>query len=214
GGAVSNYFSALAEANVALSVGLSAVSSLAAFAMTPFTISFWGHRLPATQALLRTVDVNFWQMFALVLLVLIMPTVLGILFARHRPVLADRIRRPFRLLSGSVFVLFIAGAFLANTSLFLTFFDRIAALVVVHNAVALLVGFVLAKLAHVGLPERKTITIETGIQNTALGLVLVFSFFEGLGGMALIAGFWGIWHLIAGGLLAIFFNQRGSYKTA
>jgi BASS family bile acid:Na+ symporter len=55
----------------------------------------------------------------------------------------------------------------------------------------------------------KTIAIETGIQNSGLGLVLIFSFFSGLGGMALITAWWGIWHLISGIILASIWKNKG-----
>ena len=54
----------------------------------------------------------------------------------------------------------------------------------------------------------RSITIETGIQNSGLGLLLIFSFFDGLGGMALLAAFWGIWHLVSGLLLAAFWGYK------
>ncbi|MDZ7681334.1 MAG: hypothetical protein U5J63_06350 [Fodinibius sp.] len=46
--------------------------------------------------------------------------------------------------------------------------------------------------------DRKSIAIETGIQNSGLGLLLIFNFFDGLGGMALVAAWWGIWHVVTG----------------
>ena len=61
-----------------------------------------------------------------------------------------------------------------------------------------------------GWRETKSITIETGIQNSGLGLLLIFTFFDGLGGMALLTAFWGIWHLISGLLLGSFWGQRSA----
>ncbi|MCC6584687.1 MAG: bile acid:sodium symporter family protein, partial [Chitinophagales bacterium] len=51
-------------------------------------------------------------------------------------------------------------------------------------------------------------SIESGIHNTGLGLILIFNFFGGMGGMALIAAWWGIWHLIAGIGLAYYWQKR------
>jgi len=42
---------------------------------------------------------------------------------------------------------------------------------------------------------RRTLALETGIQNSGLGLILIFNFFDGLGGMAIMAGWWGVWHI-------------------
>ena len=50
--------------------------------------------------------------------------------------------------------------------------------------------------------DRRAVTIETGIQNSGLGLVLIFGFFGGLGGMAVVAAFWGVWHILTGIALA------------
>ena len=50
--------------------------------------------------------------------------------------------------------------------------------------------------------EPSALAIEVGIRNAGLGLVLIFSFFGGLGGMAVVAGVWGFWDIIAGLLLA------------
>ena len=56
--------------------------------------------------------------------------------------------------------------------------------------------------------ENAVKLIETGIHNSGLGLILIFSFFNGLGGMALITAWWGIWHLIAGSSLAYYWNKK------
>jgi BASS family bile acid:Na+ symporter len=65
-----------------------------------------------------------------------------------------------------------------------------------------------------GLPERdcRAVCIEVGIQNSALGLVLVFTFFDGLGGMAILVAWWGIWHIIAGLTTAFFFSRIKKLK--
>jgi BASS family bile acid:Na+ symporter len=53
----------------------------------------------------------------------------------------------------------------------------------------------------------RTVAIETGIQNSGLGLMLIFTFFDGMGAMALLTAFWGIWHLVSGMLLAAYWNR-------
>ena len=79
--------------------------------------------------------------------------------------------------------------------------------VLAHNFTALSAGFVTAKIGGLPLADVKTLTIETGIQNSGLGLVLIFTYFDGLGGMAIIAAWWGIWHLISGMILAGIWNK-------
>ncbi|MDZ7807650.1 MAG: hypothetical protein U5K71_11110 [Gracilimonas sp.] len=63
---------------------------------------------------------------------------------------------------------------------------------------ALTSGYSLGVIFTSSRKDRKSIAIETGIQNSGLGLLLIFNFFDGLGGMALVAAWWGIWHIVAG----------------
>jgi BASS family bile acid:Na+ symporter len=82
------------------------------------------------------------------------------------------------------------------------------ALVIAHNFIAIALGFVLASLFKLSRQDRKTISIETGIQNAGLGLLLIFQFFEGLGGMALLAAFWGVWDIFSGLGIAYFYSKK------
>ena len=208
GGSVSNFFSHLARGDVALSVTLSAITSSFAFLATPLNIALWGSVLPETRALLRTVEIDVLRMFLVVFTVLVLPTVAGCWIATHRVALAQRLRRPLRRFSMLVFAGFVVLAFAANWSLFLTWAEVIAGIVTLHNGLALAAGFAAATLMGLPARVRRSITIETGIQNSALGLTLIFAFFDGLGGMALVAGWWGVWHLVSGAAIARFWAAR------
>ena len=73
---------------------------------------------------------------------------------------------------------------------------------------AFTLGFLVGTIFKLSKRDIKTITIETGIQNSGLGLLLIFTFFNGLGGMAILAAFWGIWHIISGLLLAFWWSNK------
>ena len=103
---------------------------------------------------------------------------------------------------------FLIAAFAGNAKVFIGNFTTIMPLVIIHNAVALTGGFLFAKLARLELRDAKTITFETGVQNAGLGLILIFTFFNGLGGMAIVAASWGVWHLISGGVLAFWWGRK------
>jgi BASS family bile acid:Na+ symporter len=144
------------------------------------------------------------QIAITVTLMLILPLCLGVLLNLKRPDLTARLRRPLQILSFLIFVAFILLALMANWSFFLGYAGAVAALVVAHNALALSGGYLSATVAGLSPFDRRAVTIETGIQNSGLGLVLIFAFFGGLGGMAVVAAFWGIWHAISGlGLAAV-----------
>jgi len=214
GGNLSNILTYLAGGNTALSVSMTAVSTAVAVAMTPLNLSIWGSLNPATHAILRKVSLNPMDVFQTIVLILGIPLALGILTSRFYPRLVERIRKPFKTVAIIIFSLFVAAALGANWQNFLQAIGLVAFGVFVHNALALSIGYVSA-LAF-GLPEadRRAVSIEVGIQNSALGLVLVFQFFGGLGGMAIIAGWWGVWHIISGLIMVFFWSRRPISSTA
>ncbi len=79
---------------------------------------------------------------------------------------------------------------------------------------ALNIGYWSAYLVRLVPADRRAVCIEVGIQNSALGLVLTFNFFDGLGGMAILVAFWGIWHIVSGLTAAFVFTRfKISEKT-
>ena len=181
---------------------MTAFSTVGAILLTPFNIAFWGSLYAPSASLLRSTQIDPVNIAITVGLMLILPLILGITLNNRRPALTARLRGPLQLTSMAIFVGFVAIALAANWSTFLAFAGGIAGLVMVHNALGLGAGYALATLAGLTPFDRRAVTIETGIQNSGLGLVLIFGFFGGLGGMAVVAAFWGIWHAISGLVLA------------
>lgn len=202
GGNISNFITARAGGNAALSVSMTAFATVGAVLMTPFNIAFWGSLYGPTRDILRATEIDPKQIAITVVLMLILPLALGILLNTRRPRLADRIRRTMQNLSMLIFVAFVILALAANWDFFLGYARYVAVLVVLHNALALAGGYGTATVAGLSPYDRRSVTIETGIQNSGLGLILIFGFFDGLGGMAVVAAFWGIWHAISGIVLA------------
>ncbi|NJD31887.1 MAG: bile acid:sodium symporter family protein [Gammaproteobacteria bacterium] len=207
-GNISNFLVNYAHGNPALSVTIAAFSMLGSIFFTPFNIAFWGEMNPATRDILHEVALSPWEVFGTIIVLLAIPTVLGMTIAHRFPRFAARARRPFRILSLLFFAVFIVGGLAANIQYFAKYVPQVALFVFVLNAVALALGYYAAKFA--GLPEadRRAVSFEVGIQNSGFGLALVFNFFGGLGGMAIVAAWWGIWHLLAGTTLATWWRRR------
>ena len=123
------------------------------------------------------------------------------------PALADKVRKPFKIFSLVFFMVIVCGALAANWSIFLKVVGLVMLIVLLHNALALNLGYWSARLCGLDERDSRAVCIEVGIQNSALGLVLVFNFFEGLGGMAILVAWWGIWHIIAGLITAFIFTR-------
>ncbi|MBC6367944.1 bile acid:sodium symporter family protein [Algoriphagus sp. AK58] len=202
GGNVSNFLTNLAKGNTALSVSLTAFSTLAAILVTPLNFTLWAGLYEPTSLLLREISLDIGEVFFTVGIILGIPLILGILTRQRLPFWADRASKLLKPLSILIFAAFVILAFAGNFDLFLTYIGMIFLWVLAHNFVALSAGYITGKLGNLPLPDVKTLTIETGIQNSGLGLVLIFTYFEGLGGMAIITAWWGIWHLISGMTIA------------
>lgn len=203
GGNISNFISVLAKANVALSVSLTAIStSLATFA-TPLNFAFWAGLYMSGKEV-SNIELDVLSMMLDILLMLGLPMLLGMFTAHKYPKVAKKLKKPMRILSILIFGAYVLIALIVNFDAFINYVKYIFLIVVGHNALAFLLGFIVAKVTRRNLTDTKTITIETGIQNSGLAMVLVFDprFFEGLGGMAIIAAFWGVWHLVSGMTLA------------
>ncbi len=208
GGNISNFITHRARGNTALSVSMTAIATIAALVLTPLNVAFWGSLYGPTREILRAVSIDPVQVAVTVFFMLVLPLCLGIAVNVVRPALAARIRRPFQILSMVIFVAFIVAALAGNWDFFLGYAGMVAVLVFLHNALAFAGGYTAATLARVTEADRRAITIETGIQNSGLGLILIFAFFGGLGGMAVVAAFWGIWHVISGMALAAVMARR------
>ena len=74
-------------------------------------------------------------------------------------------------------------------------------------------GYGLSKLFGNKEQDNRTISIETGIQNSALGLVIIFTLFDGNGGMALITAWWGIWHIISGIIISLIYSKGAIFEV-
>ncbi len=208
GGNLSNLMTYLAKGNCAVSVSMTAISTLAAIVMTPLNLSLWGSLNPDTAQILKKVSLSPADVFFTVFIILGIPMAVGMTLTRIFPNLSQKVRKPFKIFTLIFFIAIVFGALAANWKIFLQVIGLIVFAVLIHNALALNLGYWSSKLA--GLPERdcRAVSIEVGIQNSALGLVLVFNFFNGLGGMAILVGWWGIWHIIAGLIAAFIFSRK------
>lgn len=208
GGNLSNILTYLAKGNTAASVTMTACSTAAAVFMTPLNLSFWGNLNPGTAAILRNVQLNPIDVYFTIFVILGIPLAIGMTVGYRYPQLIERIRKPFRAFTLIIFITVVVGALAANWQNFLNYVGIVVVGVFLHNLLALNIGYWSAAAMRLPAKDRRAISIEVGIQNSALGLVLIFTFFNGLGGMALVAAWWGIWHIISGLTAALLFSRK------
>lgn len=215
GGNISNFMSSLSKANVELSVTLTAVSTIAAVFTTPFNFWLYGSlymRFSNVAGDVPTLAIPIWDVFRTIFILLGIPLVMGILVSHFFPAAAEKMKKPFRWLSVLFFVAMVVLSFIGNLDAFLKCIRYIFLVVLVHNALCLCIGFWTGTFFKVSRKDRRTLTVETGIQNSGLGLVLLLgtSLFENFpphGGMLVITAWWGIWHIISGLTVSFLFNR-------
>ncbi|MBE0653591.1 MAG: bile acid:sodium symporter family protein, partial [Bacteroidales bacterium] len=226
GGNISNFISSLAKGNVALSVSLTAIATMSAILLTPLNFAIWGklyilaYNVKQTH-LLQPITIDPLEMFKTVFILLGIPLVLGMIFNHKFPKLTGKIVKPLKNISILLFMAIVVIMFTKNYDHFIRHIYYIFILVLFQNAAAFLTGFGSASLFRLSSFDRRSISIETGIQNSGLALVLLFNpaifpetitingvtqSFE-IGGMAFIAAWWGIWHILAGLSLAAIWSR-------
>lgn len=213
GGNVSNFYSMVGKGNIALSVTLTAIATVVAAFATPFNFSFWGNLSPETSEIIKSIGLSFTDMFKTVSIILVFPLLLGLLVSSKTPKIASMIEKPVKVISFVILMAFIAVATIDNLDVFKNYIHYVVALVLLHNLMALGIGYFTGKLFKNSEQDCRTISIETGVQNGGLALVLIFNFFDGNGPMALIAAWWGVWDIFSGYIIASLFAYRSKRST-
>jgi len=213
GGNVSNFITNLAKGNTALAVSLTAIGTVLAIALTPFNFQLYGSLYMKTSPLNVPIEIDPMDVARTVVILLGIPIMLGVFVAYKFPKFVEKIKKPVKILSMVVFVAFIVLAFRNNYHYFVKYISLIFFIVLIHNGLALVTSYWVARGVRLTRNDCRTISIETGIQNSALALALIFNpriFPPDLqvGGMAFIAAWWGIWHIVACTSLAFYWRKR------
>jgi BASS family bile acid:Na+ symporter len=214
GGSSSNLLTYLSRGNVALSVSLTAASSLLASVLTPISILFWSNLYAPTAALLDAIDFNAVSFLIQTTILLALPLALGMIIAWRAPQFAERFRRQIALAGAAMLGAVIVYGTIHFLPALFSALPLIAPIAIFHNACAFLVGAISGRLLGADGASRRALTFEIGIQNSGLAIVILLAQLEGLGGAAAIAAAWGVWHLIAGGTIVLFFRSLDRRKGA
>ena len=215
GGNISNFISSLAKANIELSVCLTAISTALAVLMTPFNFWLYGNlflKFAAVHSEVPYLTIPLWDVFKTIFILLGVTLTLGVLTSHYLPKLAEKMKKPFQWVSIVFFLAMVVLSFMGNMDAFIKCIKYIFVIVLVHNLLALSTGFSIGTFFRLPRRDRRTLTIETGIQNSGLGLVLLLGtqIFAGLpphGGMLVITAWWGVWHIVSGLAVAALFNS-------
>jgi len=208
GGNISNFATKLSKGNTALSITLTSFVTVFAIFTTPINFSIWANVFDSTRGLLHSIEMNPWTMVKSVGMLILVPLLIGMFIGDRFPKFRDKINRPIRIMSLFIFIGFIVAALFGNLSHLYAYLKIVFFIVLVHNGLALLMGYSFASLLRLPETDRRAISLETGVQNTGLGLILVFNFFSELGGMILIVAWWGVWDLVSTLFISLYWSKR------
>ena len=223
GGNISNFMSSLSKANIELSVSLTAISTALAVFTTPFNFWLYGNlylRFADIASEVPHLSIPLWDVFKTIVILLGIPLVLGVITSHYLPRVAQKLKKPLQWFSILFFIAMVVLSFMGNLDAFLKCIKYIFLVVLLHNLLALAIGWCVGSACRVPRRDRRTLTIETGIQNSGLGLVLllgtsIFADFPPHGGTLVITAWWGVWHIVSGLAVSTMFylsDRRQSQK--
>lgn len=197
GGTASNVMTYLAKGNTALSVTITSCSTLLAPVLTPaLTLLLASKWLP----------VSAGAMFISILQIVLMPIILGIaarlLFRRQ----VEKSTGALPLISVMGIVAVVAAVVAVNTENIASSGLLIFGVVMLHNCLGLLFGYLAGNVLKLSYPDKKAISIEVGMQNSGLGAALATAHFAPIA--ALPSAIFSVWHNISGPILATWWSKK------
>ena len=219
GGAVSNFMTSYSKGNAELSVLMSTITTLGAPIFTPINYAIWGglyvkYMDASAGNVLRTLQVPPSQIALTVILIIGVPVLLGLITVKFAPNASAKLKELMRYLSIVVFLGVAAMMISQNIILFKEYIGYIFIIVFIHNLLGFGIGYSAATIGKTPVKDRRAVTLETGIQNSGLGLLLLFN--TGIfppdvakGGMVFVTAWWGVWHIVSGLILGTVFRFSG-----
>ena len=208
GGNISNYATHLSKGNAALSVTLTSFVTLSSIIATPMAFAGFSLFVPQVRPLLEAIELSPWKMLSILLQLVLLPMIAGMLFNHYLPMLTLKIKKPVARISLLIFISFIIFAIYGDFGNLVNYISYVFALVIIHNLIAMVSGYYWAKWNRLPEADARAVSMETGIQNSGLGMVLIFNFFPMLGGMMLVTAFWAIWDLVSSFVIALYWRSK------
>ncbi len=176
GGVTSNLLTSFAKGDVALSISLTAIISLLCVFTIPFIVLTSAELLGKTEA---TNNVSLFNMTKDMFLIVTVPVILGMLFRKFVPNLSLKLEPTAKKISIVLFILVLLGAIAAERENVLSYFAQAGLITLTLNVLMMIIAFYVAQTFATGIKQKKSITIECGLQNGTLAIFVATSLFDG-----------------------------------
>lgn len=204
GGTTSNLVVHAADVDRALSVTLTALSNAVVWLTMPFLLDL-GFRTFADEGVV--IDFPVAEVMVQVAALTIVPVVIGMTVRHRAPAWAQRVADRSKIAAGAFLAIVIVALLVQEWDLVVSEGPRFAPAFIALNALALGVGYGVARLARIAWDQALTISVETGLQNATLAITIAISVLED-GDLAIIPGLYGVWMLATGFVFALWFARR------
>src|SRR5690625_340211 len=166
GGPTSNLISHLSRADVALSVSLTAISSLITVFTIPLIVNY------AFMYRTEVIRLDFLESVLEISLVVIVPVALGMLMRRYYPALSHRLAKPVRIASGLILMLIILGVIIKEKEVLPAYFAEVGIIALTLNVLMMALGYLIGRGFRLSAPQSMSISIVTGIKSGTLALAI------------------------------------------
>ncbi|MDN3724051.1 bile acid:sodium symporter family protein [Aequorivita sp. SDUM287046] len=204
GGPTSNLISHLAKADLALSVTLTAFSSLITILTIPFIVNF---ALEYFLGVGQMVELDILSTIVQIFVIVVIPIIIGILIRKYCPNFADRMEKPVRIASGAVLALIIVGLIIKERANFFSYFEQAGMAALQLNIVTMFLGYFSAKLFGLGIKAARSIAIESGIQNGTLAITIAVVLLQNAS-FAIVPAVYSLLMFVTGGILIYWVNRK------
>ncbi len=203
GGTSSNVMTYLSKGDVALSVGITSVSTVLAPVMTPLLTYIYAG---------KTVDVNMLSMFLSIIQVVILPIVVGFAINHFFARFAERAADVLPLVSTLAIVAIVGAVVSANAARLVNCGFLVLGIVVLHNILGYVLGYGAGKLMKMDTTKCRAVSIEVGMQNSGLATSLATVHFAQYPLATIPGAVFSVWHNVSGAILANIFLRQSERK--
>jgi len=204
GGVTSNLISHISRGDTALSVTLTAISSLITIISIPFVLNFsLEHFMSEGQA----IQLPVLKTIAQIVVITIIPISIGMLIRAQKPEFSDSMDRPVRIVSVVFLILIIAAAVIKEKEVLINNAMLVGSAALLLNILTMGLGFITSKILKLNLRQSITISIESGIQNGTLAIAVAMTIL-GVGEMAIPGAIYSLVMFFTGGFFMFYFGRR------
>ncbi len=198
GGATSNLITQVSKGNIALSVTLTAITSIVSIVTIPFILSYAIEYFGSGSE--TTIKLPILDTMLQIMVITVIPISIGMLIRKYKPEFSKRMEKPMRIASTVIFILVFIAVIVANLDILGRAMKEVGLVTLLLNILTMGIGYLTARLFKLNLKNAISITVESGIQNGTLALVIATTVLNNIE-MGIPTGAYAIWMFLTGGIL-------------